>query len=187
MPAAEAFVALLRGVNVGRAKRLPMADFRKVLSGLGYGGVRTLLNSGNAVFESTGRSASTHATRIRAALLETLGLDVPVVVKSAGDLAAIEAENRLAAVATNPSRLLVAFTGDAKGHRDLAALAPLAKAPEKFLMGKHAMYLWVPDGILQSPAAEALLGKLGKSATTRNWATVTKISALVRKETIHER
>ncbi len=45
-------VALLRGDNVGRGKRVAMADLRAVVKGLGYRDVRTLLNSGNVVFTS---------------------------------------------------------------------------------------------------------------------------------------
>jgi uncharacterized protein (DUF1697 family) len=175
------FVALLRGVNVGGAKRVPMADLRALLSTLGYGGVRTLLNSGNAVFESAGRSTSAHAARIQAALAETLNVEVPVVVKSAQDLAAIEAENGLVSIATDPSRLLVAFTGDPEALRGLVALSPLVAPPEQLLLGRHAVYLWCPDGILASRAGEALLGKLGRATTTRNWATVSKISAMLRQ------
>ncbi len=51
------YVALLRGVNVGKAKRVPMADLRAVLAGLDCTDVATLLNSGNAVFRSKARSA----------------------------------------------------------------------------------------------------------------------------------
>lgn len=72
------FVALLRGVNVGRGNRLPMADLRAQLAALGYTNVRTLLNSGNAVFDRGSRSANAHAIRIRAAIVEKLGVDIPV-------------------------------------------------------------------------------------------------------------
>jgi uncharacterized protein (DUF1697 family) len=175
------FVALLRGVNVGRGKRVPMADFRQLLASLGYSGIQTLLNSGNAIFESTGRSTNTHATRIQAGIAEALNIEVTVIVKSSKEMAAIEAENRLATIATDPARLLVAFTGDAKALKGLAAVSPLVRAPEQFLLGEHALYLWCPNGILESRAAEALLGKLGRVATTRNWATVAKLSALLRQ------
>ena len=47
------FVALLRGVNVGKAKRVPMAEFRALLLALGYTRVATLLNSGNAAARLT--------------------------------------------------------------------------------------------------------------------------------------
>ena len=62
------FVALLRGVNVGKAKRVPMAELRTLLTGLGYTGVATLLNSGNAVFGAASGSPETHGAAIAAAI-----------------------------------------------------------------------------------------------------------------------
>jgi uncharacterized protein (DUF1697 family) len=176
------FVALLRGVNVGGAKRVPMADLRALLATLGYGGVQTLLNSGNAVFTSAGRSTTAHASRIRKAIGESLGFDVPVIVKSASDMEAIESGNKLVSIAADPSRLLVAFTGEPRALDELAALSALVHAPERLHLGKHAAYLWCANGILESKAGAALLGKLGRAATTRNWATVLKISALLREK-----
>lgn len=62
------FVALLRGVNVGKGNRVPMAEFRLMLEQIGYTEVKTLLNSGNAVFTSSGRSGKKHAQVIAASL-----------------------------------------------------------------------------------------------------------------------
>ena len=106
----ERFVALLRGINVGRAKRVAMSDFRALLHSLGYRNVRTLLNSGNAVFDCSAEPRAKLADRIQAAVAEKLGVVAVVVVKSAKDMAAVVSGNKLAAVATDPSRLLVAFT-----------------------------------------------------------------------------
>lgn len=174
------FVALLRGVNVGEAKRVPMAELRQLLTALGYRDVRTLLNSGNAVFESAAPSTTAHASRIRAAIAKKLQVDVPVIVKSSADIAAIQEENTLAAIATEPSRLLVAFTASAADLRALATVVVHVAPPERVLLGRYGAYLWCPEGILKSRAAEALLGKAGRSATTRNWATVSKIAVLLR-------
>ena len=80
------FVALLRGVNVGKAKRVPMATLRTLLSGLGYTDVTTLLNSGNAVFRSAKGSPARHAASIASAISEELQIDVPVIVKSAKEI-----------------------------------------------------------------------------------------------------
>jgi len=77
------FVVLLRGVNVGKANRVPMADFRSLLEAQGFTGVRTLLNSGNAVFDAVGGTPPAHAKAVRAALEEKLDVSVPVVVKPA--------------------------------------------------------------------------------------------------------
>jgi uncharacterized protein (DUF1697 family) len=172
------FVALLRGVNVGGNKRVPMADWRALLQALGCTQVSTLLNSGNAVFTSSGRSGAAHAAAIRKALLEQLGVDVPVVVKSQTELAAIVAGNVLAPAASDPSGLLVAFAPDAAALQSLAGLTTLVKAPEQFHLGPHAAYLNCASGILESAAGTALLGKLGKTVTTRNWTTVLKLAAL---------
>lgn len=173
------FVALLRGVNVGTARRVPMAELRALLNALGHADVATLLNSGNAVFRAARGTPAGHAARIAEALRARLALDVPVIVKSAAELSAIVAGNALAPDAPDPSRLLVAFVQDRAALSGLAAIQPLVKAPEQLLIGPHAAYLHCAGGILQSKAGEALLGKLGKAATTRNWATVLKLQALL--------
>jgi uncharacterized protein (DUF1697 family) len=174
------YVALFRGINVGKARRIAMADLRALLGELGYEDVRTLLNSGNAVFTGKAAPAVRHAGRIRAAVARELGVDAYVIVKSAKDIAAIVAGNALAGIAADPAKLLVAMTGDAKA---LAALAPLAGRPwgaERLHVGRHAAYLWCAHGILESKAAEALLGALAENATTRNWATLGKILVAMR-------
>ena len=174
------FVALLRGVNVGKAKRVAMADWRAQLEGLGYQDVRTLLNSGNAVFRATGRSAVRHAAAISRALGESPGIQVRTVVKSAAELAGIVAANPFAGAAADPSRLLVVFTQDAEALAGLAAIAPLVGGSERFHLGEHAAYLSCPDGVSESRAGLALLGDAGRAATTRNWATTLKLDALAR-------
>ena len=173
-----AFVVLLRGVNVGKAKRVPMAEFRGLLSGLGFAGVETMLNSGNAVARAAGGTPARHATSIAAALSSQLGVDVPVVVKSAKELAAIVAENPIAVRADDHSRFLVVFVQDDQALASLAALQPLVVPPERFAVGAHAAYLLCASGILESKAGAALLGKAGRAATTRNWATTLKLHAL---------
>jgi uncharacterized protein (DUF1697 family) len=172
------FVALLRGVNVGTAKRVPMAELRALLSRLGYTHVATLLNSGNAVFHSAQGASARHATDIAAAISGQLNVEVPVIVKSAKELAAIVAGNPINAEASEHSRFLVAFAQDTKALSRLAAVESLVVPPEQFAVGKHAAYLLCARGILESKAGAALLGRAGGSATTRNWATVLKLHAL---------
>jgi uncharacterized protein (DUF1697 family) len=172
------FVALLRGVNVGKAKRVPMADFRALLGELGYTDVATLLNSGNAVFRAGTGTPAKHAAEIASAIAARLEVEVPVIVKSAKELSAIVSENSLAGGAQDHSRLLVAFVQGSKELATLAAIEPLVAPPEQFLVGKSAAYLHCASGILESKAGEALLGKAGRVVTTRNWATVLKLQAL---------
>ena len=172
------FVALLRGVNVGKAKRIPMAELRTLLWGLGYTNVVTLLNSGNAVFHAATGTSAKHAAAIAGAISERLKVEVPVIVKSAKELAAIVSESPVKAEAAEQSRYLVAFVQDAAALSGLTVVESLVVPPEQFAVTKNAAYLLCASGILESKAWEALLGKAGKIVTTRNWATVLKLQAL---------
>ncbi|MEJ6006170.1 DUF1697 domain-containing protein [Paucibacter sp. AS339] len=178
------FIALLRGVNVGKAKQVPMADLRALLAELGYADVQTLLNSGNAVFRATKGAPAELAVEITHAIATKLQLEVPVIVKSAAQWSAIVADNALAAnAADDPSRLLVAVTQGPEALAGLGVIEPLLTPAEAFFLGANAAYLHCASGILESRAGEALLGKVGKvgkTATTRNWATVLKLQALAK-------
>lgn len=175
------YVALFRGINVGKAKRIAMGDLRVLLDKLGYADVATLLNSGNAVFTANAEPAATHAARIREAVQKKLGVDALVIVKSAKDVAAIVAGNALAKHATDDSKLLIAVTNDARGLAKVRVLAAQAWGAEKLHIGKHAAYLWCANGILESKVAVALLKGLEDAGTTRNWGTLNKIHALLGK------
>jgi uncharacterized protein (DUF1697 family) len=176
------FAVLLRGVNVGKGKRVPMAEFRRLLEGLGYTGVRTLLNSGNAVFTSPGRSAAAHAGKISTSLRDGLGVTTQVVVKSRDDFGAVARGNPIMPPEDHHSRLLVAFAQEPGALGELAAVAALVRPPERYAVSRDAAYLHCADGILASKAASALLGKAGQGVTTRNWATVLKLEALLQDD-----
>jgi uncharacterized protein (DUF1697 family) len=173
-------VALLRGINVGTAKRVAMADLRRWLGELGYGGVQTLLNSGNAVFAATGRSApATHAVRIEGLLAQRLRFAVPVIVKPAAAIAATLAQNPLAQMADHDSRLMLSFTQDDSSLSELAALARQDWGQERLVLTPHAAWMWCPAGVIDSPLAKAAARRLGERVTTRNWATLQKIHTLL--------
>jgi uncharacterized protein (DUF1697 family) len=171
-------VALIRGINVGRAKRVAMADLRALVEGLGYRQVRTLLNSGNVVFTAPRATPASAAARIEKAMAEGLGVSARVVGISAEDLATAVADNPLAGVADDPSRFLVAFLADPAARAKLEPLLEQDWAPEALAAGPRVAYLWCAGGILASRLLEAVNRALGDGVTTRNWATVTKLAAL---------
>jgi uncharacterized protein (DUF1697 family) len=173
------YVALFRGINVGKAKRIAMADLRALLGKLGYTEVATLLNSGNVLFTGESEPNARHASRIREAVASKLGVDAMVIVKSAQEIAAIVTGNELAAVASNPSRLLVALVPDDTALRAVKSLMAEDWGKERLHVGRHAAYLWCANGILESQALGKLLGGLKGLGTTRNWATLGKIQALI--------
>ena len=175
------YVVLLRGVNVGKGNRVPMAEFRAALESLGHRQVRTLLNSGNAVFSSASRSAGKLASAIAKAVEERFGVATPVIVKSAAELEAIVKNNPFPPPESEHSRFLVAFALDPTKLQELRGLSSLLQPGERFAVNEHAAYLRCAGGLLESKVGEAILGRAGRSVTTRNWATVLKLLSLARE------
>ncbi len=173
-------VALIRGINVGRGKRISMVDLRRLFVRLGHQNVRTLLNSGNVVFECERPNPARLTADIQYAIVETCGFSVSVVVISARNLAAIARENPLLTVAVDPSRHLVAFVGQPSLMTPLRPLMKEPWAPEVLAIGPRAAYLWCPAGIIASKLCRALARHAGETVTTRNWATVLKLLAAMK-------
>ena len=180
------YIALLRGINVGKVKRVAMADLRALMEDLGFSGVRTLLNSGNAVFDAKAGTADAHAKRLRAAILQHAGVDCEVIVKTAADLAAAIAEHPLRRQADDDSRLLVMFAQSASTLAELKALEPGDWAPEAFAVGEHAAWLWCANGVIESRVSKAAGKVLKGRGTARNWATVEKLQAMAAAATTAE-
>ncbi len=171
----EKQVALFRGINVGRAKRVAMADLRALFQELDYRDVRTLLNSGNVVFTGSNAEPAEASRLIERAMAAGLGVSARVTVLTATEFALIVEENRLSGVADDPSRLLVMILADPRDRRLLEPLLKRDWSPEVLALGGRAAYLWCPDGFLRSPLPEAAGRLLGDAVTTRNWATILKI------------
>ncbi|MCP5143290.1 MAG: DUF1697 domain-containing protein [Gammaproteobacteria bacterium] len=172
------YIALLRGVNVGKANRLPMAGFKATLEAMQCTQVKTLLNSGNAVFDSKARSCAKLAAAITAGLNEQFGITTPTIVVSAAQLQDIIRNNPLRPADDGHSRFLVAFSQDANMLKPLAAHSSLAAPGERFAVTDKAAYLDCPQGFMESRLAAKVLGKAGSAFTTRNWATVLKLGEL---------
>lgn len=171
-------VALLRGINIGRAKRIAMADLRALLGDLGYRDVRTVLASGNAVLTAAGETSDEIGGRIGAALAEGLGVSARVTVLTVAEFAAVVAGNPLLGLADNPSRLIVGFLAGAAERPLVAPLAEREWGPEAVAVGERVVYMWCPEGYLASPLVEAVNKALGAAVTSRTWTTATRIAAL---------
>ena len=172
------YIALLRGINVGRAKRVAMADLRKLIEELGYDDVRSVLNSGNVVFSADGIEPAVAAAAIEEQLVLKLGVAARVTVLSRDELAAVLAENTLLPVATDHARLLVFTLADSAAREAVAPLCEREWGSEALAVGQRAAYVWCPEGMLQSAAATALGKQLGDNTTSRNWNTLCKLYAL---------
>lgn len=172
-------LALLRGINVGRARRVAMADLKALVEGLGHTGVRTVLASGNVLFTASGRAGAERlAGAIEAAVASDLGVESRVTVLTAAELAEAVAGNPLAGVCTEPKRLQVAVLTGAAAPKAVAALLGDDWAPEALAARGRFAWLWCPDGVIASRVYKAVDRAAGDAATVRNLATLTRLHAL---------
>lgn len=177
-------IALIRGINVGRNKRVAMADLREMLTSLGYGDVRTLLQSGNAVFTARG-SAAAVARAVEEAMTEQLKVSARVLIRSPAQLArAIEADP-FNECATEGSKHFLGFLDEKPDQATVdavPALAPVdrdADAADQARFVDGHLYLWCPNGISKSTLWQVNWDRsLGTAVTMRNWNTVTKLLEL---------
>lgn len=172
------YAALLRAVNLVKRNRIAMADLRRILGDLGYGGVTTLLQSGNAVFTSELPSA-TLEQEVADALAEHARLRCAVMVRTGAELAAVLAANPLGREPDNPARYFVSFLAAQPAPAAAVEFAALDLGPEQaWVLGREA-YFWIPQGLRDSKLSSAFLEKrLGVAGTARNWNTVSKLVEL---------
>jgi uncharacterized protein (DUF1697 family) len=166
---------MLRGINLGPTRRVPMAELRALFGGAGYGDVKTYVQSGNVVLASSAAPAELEREAQRL-ISERFGLDVPVVARTQKQLAAVVKLNPLGDIADNPKRYQVSFLSEKLDAERLATLKAAAVEPERFVAHGRELYAWHPEGVARSKLWNALAGKgLGVTATARNWTTVTTL------------
>ena len=172
------YVGLLRGINLGPNRRIPMPRLREVLGERGYGEVRTLIASGNLVLDSP-LPEDELALDLAKAIEEEFGLDVPVVLRTGKELAGVLAEDPFGDVVTDPSRYSVTFLPEAPATARIRELPP-AEGGQYSVVGRE-LYLWLPDGMAVGPMGKWPWDRLlGVAGTNRNWNTVTKLADLAR-------
>ena len=172
MSAMTTYAALLRGINVGTAKRVAMPALRELASGLGYARVRTHLNSGNLVL-GTDDGPEEVRRALEHGIEQTFGLHADVVVRTAEQLAAVVAANPFPD--GDPSRVTVAFLAAPAPAGVEDRLAAQAAPDEPFLVAGAEVYVHYGHGQAGSRLAARIADVLGVSATVRNLRTVTAL------------
>ncbi len=167
--------ALLRGINVGTAKRVAMPALRAMAEDLGYSEVATHLNSGNLLLR-TSEDAATLRRRLEQGIEQTFGLHADVVVRTVDQLAAALAANPFPE--GDPSRVVVAFLAGPPPPDAVERIAALAAQDEPFLLAGQEVHVHFGHGQAGSPLAAALPRLLGVPATVRNLRTLTKLTEL---------
>jgi uncharacterized protein (DUF1697 family) len=175
----EKFVALLRAVNVG-GRKLPMAELREVCGGLGWTGVATYIQSGNAVFEAAAKQAELER-KLEAALGARFGFEVPVIVRSASQWAGYSGANPFPdAAEKEPNRLMLMVSKQPPAAGAAAALQDRARDGERVAAAGDAIWIHYPSGAGTSRLSPSLIDRLiGSPATARNFRTVLKLEEML--------
>lgn len=168
-------IVLLRGINLGPTKRVPMADLRALFSGAGFDDVRTYVQSGNVVLSADAPPEELER-RSERLISERFGFDVPVIVRTRDELAAVVERDPLGEVVSDPKRYQVSFLAAELDERLVEQLADVAAPGERLVVDGRELYAWHPDGVARSKLWAKLAGTgLGVKATARNWTTVTTL------------
>lgn len=178
-PSPPLHVALLRGINVSGAHRIPMRDLVAIGESFGWQDARTLLQSGNVVFRAAG-SPDALATALQNAIQARFGWSIPVIVRTAAEFAricrAVPFDRELA---TDPSHVLLYLTQRPLRREAVGELAARASAGEVVKSAGGTLWIHYPRGIATSKLTPAALDRAaGSPASGRNWNTVGKLLAL---------
>ena len=166
-------VALLRGINLGSRNRLSMDDLRELFAEAGCGRIATYIQSGNVVFEAGDRLAGQLAARISGALALRFGIDVPVVTRTAVELARAARANPFLKSGADPDTLHVAFLADRPSAAQVAALDARRSPPDEFVVQGREVFLRFPKGMGRTKLTNAYFdSRLSTTSTVRNWRTV---------------
>ena len=174
------FVALLRGINVGGTRKVPMAELRALAEELGFGGVATFIQSGNLVFAANGKESALEA-KLERAIAEHFGFEVPTLVRDAKGWSALVRANPLRALAErDPAHLLLGLTKMKPRKEAATELRERAQGAERVELAGGALWLHYAAGIARSKLTPALLDRCaGSTVTARTWRTVLELERLL--------
>ena len=178
------WIALLRGINVGGNRRVPMAELRVALEAIGLADVRTWIVSGNVLFRSGRRDRAALLGDIEAAIEARFGFAVAVVLRTSAELRAVVAADPLPeASAADPAHRYAIFLSEDPAPDRLAAIDPAEVAPDVYAAGDRVIHAWYRGGLKASKLAVRLTDSgLGVVATARNWNTVRKLVELAAED-----
>jgi uncharacterized protein (DUF1697 family) len=173
-------VALLRAVNVGGTARIAMAELKALAEDIGLAEPKTLLQSGNLVFEAGGKTAAALEKLLEREIAERLRVETEVMVRTARQLKTTIAGNPFPKEAKNdPSRLHVHFLKIPASAAAVAALSGAIKGREVVKGTGSEVFIYFPDGAGASKLTNAVIERhLGARGTSRNWNTVTKLAEM---------
>ncbi|MEX1256432.1 MAG: DUF1697 domain-containing protein [Gemmatimonadota bacterium] len=175
------YLALLRGVNVGGNRSLPMKELARLCSDLGCGDVQTVIQSGNLVFTAGKDFGGSFAARLATELGSRFGMEVPVVVRTLPEWEKVALGNAFLERGADPATLHVAFLADRPSKRRVDALDSGRSPPDEFEVRGREIYLRCPNGLARTKLDTRYFdGALATTSTFRNWRTVLRLHEIAK-------
>lgn len=170
------YVALLRGVNVGGRGKVAMSELRRVVEALGHRQVRTYIQSGNLLFDSSITNEARISSELSAAIERELGLQVAVALRTPTELARAVARHPFAGDEPDLAKLMICFLVAEPTAAAAGTLEPERFSPERFALIGREVHLHYPNGSGRSKlTSDYFERRLGVAGTTRNLRTVQKL------------
>ncbi len=173
------FIALLRGINVGGHKIIPMATLRGIFESGGFAGVRTYIQSGNVLFASSDKNSDAVRTKVERTIAEALGYEVPTLIRSDAEMKKIVAKNIFVGEhAKGKTKMYVVFLDQRPSKKERDEVLSLQVKGMSFHFGACELYCLLDARFSgnTSPFSVAAIDKILRQKTTaRNWATTTTL------------
>ncbi|WAS93687.1 DUF1697 domain-containing protein [Nannocystis punicea] len=173
------FIALLRSINVGSTRKLPMADLRGLCGELGFAAVQTYIQSGNVVFNAEG-STDTHEAALEQGITRAFGMHVDVMVRTAAQWRQIVAGSPLRSEAeAEANRVLLGVSKRPPRTDAVTKLNERATLGERVVAAGEVLWFHYPGGVGRSKWTPALIDRVvGSPLTARNWRTVQQVAEM---------
>ena len=167
----NAFISMLRGINVSGQKKIRMMELKNLYESLGFGNVQTYVQSGNVIFDSEEKDVTKLGYEIEAQIESTFGFSVPVLIRSGDEFKRIIEYHPFAG--EEAIRVLVTFLYDRPEKSRLEDLSHYEDKVDQFAIGEREIFLFCPGGYGRTKLSNAFFEKkLEVVATTRNWKSV---------------
>lgn len=176
------YISILRGINVGTGRKVPMTDLKKLCESLGLQNVQTYIQSGNVVFElSRPEAILMLEMRLQQAFSETFGFDIPVIVSTDEELAESIAQNPfLKEENLDIERLHLTFLKELPKPELLEKIKGYQYLPDRYEIIGRNVFIFCAGGYGTSKLVNSFFeSKLKVPATTRNWKTVLKLHEML--------
>ena len=173
-------VALMRGINVGGKNMLPMKNLAEMFREVGCTDVRTYIQSGNVIFDVLPALVKTISGHITNRIEELFGLRIPVILRTAGEMATTSRNNPYMKTGTDEKLLYVFFLAHLPARENVSKLDPGRSVPDSFSVHDREIYVNLPNGAARTKLTNAWFDtKLATTSTARNWRTVLTLTQMM--------